>query len=125
MESTEGQSSLPVWDREGMLERIGGDTDIAMAVVEGFLVTIPDQVTVLKDFLEEGNLNGITHTAHSLKGVAATVGGERLRQVALLIERAGKDGDTETAQNAFTALKQEFDTLFDVINQSDLNPENG
>ena len=101
--------SLPLWDRDGMLDRIGGDTEIAMAVIEGFLITIPEQVDVLKGFLDEGNLMGITHTAHSLKGVAATVGGERLRKIALHMEQAGKDEKLEIAQSHFEAFRSEFD----------------
>lgn len=113
---------LPVWDRAGMLERIGGDTDIAMGVLEGFLTTIPDQVNVLKTFMNEGNLNGITHTSHSLKGVAATVGGERLRKIAMHIETAAKNEKLELAQSYLDAFTEEFDVLLEEVSKSDLNP---
>ncbi|MCH8525223.1 MAG: Hpt domain-containing protein [Balneolales bacterium] len=125
MTNSENLEDLPVWDRQGMLDRIGGDNDIAMAVVEGFLMTIPEQVHVLKDFLDEGNLSGILHTAHSLKGVAATVGGERLRKIALNMETTGKEENLAEAQANFEAFQREFDALFDAIKASDLNPENG
>lgn len=114
--------TLPIWDREGMLDRIGGDVEIAMAVIEGFIITIPEQVDVLKGFLDSGNLNGITHTAHSLKGVAATVGGERLRALAMNMEQAGKTEDLEGARSHFDDFKREFDVLLKTISESDLNP---
>jgi two-component system, sensor histidine kinase and response regulator len=112
---------IVVWDREGMMERIGNDEEIAVAVLEGFLTTIPEQVDLLGQFLNDGNLNGIAHTSHSLKGVAATVGGEALRKAALAVEHAGKEGDVESAQKHFEQFRIEFDKLFEVIRASDLN----
>jgi HPt (histidine-containing phosphotransfer) domain-containing protein len=112
---------VTIWDREGMMDRIGNDEEIAVAVLEGFLTTIPEQVDLLEQFLNDANLNGIAHTSHSLKGVAATVGGEALRKAALAVEHAGKEGDVELARKHFVQFKTEFDKLFDIIRASDLN----
>jgi two-component system, sensor histidine kinase and response regulator len=110
-----------IWDRDGMMERIGNDEEIAVAVLEGFLTTIPEQVDLLEQFLKDGNINGIAHTSHSLKGVAATVGGELLRKAALAVEHAGKEGDLDLAREYFVQFKAEFDKLFEIIRASDLN----
>lgn len=107
------------WDFQGMLDRIGGDTEIAMAVLDGFINTIPEQINALEDFIKKKNLNGVSHTAHSLKGVAATVGGEKLRSVCYDMELAGKSASVAQASNLMPTLRAEFDTLVDTIKSSD------
>lgn len=107
------------WDFQGMLDRIGGDKDIAMAVLDGFINTIPEQVNALEDFIKKKNLNGVSHVAHSLKGVAATVGGEKLRSVCYDMELAGRSASIAQASNLMPSLRREFNALVDTIKSSD------
>ena len=48
---------------------------------------------------------------HTLKGAAATVGGECLADWALALEQAGRTGDLSSAGSTFAELSAEFERL--------------
>ena len=51
-------------------------------VVDTFLADMPLQIEALQVLLESGDAPASMRDAHSIKGAAANVGGERLRRVA-------------------------------------------
>jgi PAS domain S-box-containing protein len=79
-------AEVPVFDESAFLERVMGDDEFARALLEGFLDDMPKQIQALSRFLQTGNLAGAARQAHTIKGAAATVGGEALRAVAFQLE---------------------------------------
>jgi len=59
-------------------------------------------------------------TVHTLKGAAATVGGECLEEWALALERAGRAGDLSSAGSTFAELVAEFERLRQAMEASAL-----
>jgi PAS domain S-box-containing protein len=82
-----------VFNREIFLQRMMGDEDFARDVAAGFLEELPAMLGALKEQIDRGDCESIWKQAHKMKGSAANVGGEALRDVALKIEQAGKVGD--------------------------------
>jgi CheY-like chemotaxis protein/HPt (histidine-containing phosphotransfer) domain-containing protein len=103
--------SSAVFDREGMLERLMGDEDLARMILDGFLQDIPRQIRALRDFLDVGNAPGAERQAHTIKGASANVGGEALRAVAYEMEKAGKAGDLAAVRARMADLEAQFDRL--------------
>jgi CheY-like chemotaxis protein/HPt (histidine-containing phosphotransfer) domain-containing protein len=103
-------SSL-IFDRAGMMDRLMHDEELALTVAAGFLEDIPQQIATLKGCLETGDAPGAERQAHSIKGAAANVGGERLREVALEMEKAGKAGEMDEVQAHMADLAMQFDQL--------------
>jgi CheY-like chemotaxis protein/HPt (histidine-containing phosphotransfer) domain-containing protein len=106
---------IPVFDRTGVLERVMGDEDLAAMITTAFLEDMPSQINRLKEFMENENAEGSGCQAHSIKGAAANVGGERLRQVALKMERAADTGDWRTVNASMDQLEGEFLKLREAI----------
>ena len=98
----------PVFDRQGMLERMMGDENLARVIVDGFLEEIPQLIEALKACIAAGDTAGAYRHAHSIKGAAANVGGEALRAAALRAEKAGQAGD----QAAIMALVPDLECQF-------------
>ncbi|MCX5883486.1 MAG: Hpt domain-containing protein [Deltaproteobacteria bacterium] len=61
--------------------------------------------------METGDVSGVERQAHSIKGASAYMGGERLREVALVMEKAARAGDLRTAKGHMADLETQFDQL--------------
>jgi PAS domain S-box-containing protein len=102
------ESELPIFDRAGVLARLMEDEDLAGVVVAAFLDDMPRQIQTLKELLEARDADGSGRQAHSIKGAAANVGGERLRRVALEMEKAADTGDWGTVAASMDLLESQF-----------------
>jgi two-component system, sensor histidine kinase and response regulator len=91
-----------------MLRRMMGDLELAKAVVEGFIDDIPRQIAALKEFLEAEDQQAARRQAHTIKGAAANVGGERLREAAFRMEKAIASGDLAAAEPLVSQIEEAF-----------------
>ncbi len=85
----------PVFDKEGMMQRLMDDLPLAKMICESFCQDIPQQIELLKQQLIEGDIATATRQIHSIKGASANVGGEALRALAIEMEHLGHKGDLE------------------------------
>jgi HPt (histidine-containing phosphotransfer) domain-containing protein len=107
-----------VWDKAGMLARLMGDGELVGKVVGGFLSDIPRQMEILKQHLENGDMEKVVRQAHTIKGAAANVGGEVLRGAAHGVEKSAAAGMSmdvgevmEKLEKIFNRLKQEMNAF--------------
>jgi CheY-like chemotaxis protein len=110
------EAQVPVFDRPGMMERLMDDEELARTIVEGFLKDIPKQIEALKACLKAGDAPGTERQAHTIKGASANVGGERLREVALQMEQAGKAGNLSAVASSLPGMEARFARLREAMN---------
>jgi PAS domain S-box-containing protein len=108
---------LPVFDWTGMMDRLMDDVELVRQVAEGFVEDITRQIELLQVQLESANGPDIVRLAHSIKGAAANVGGERLRAVALQMENDAQIGQIDSAGAHLAGLKVEFYRLRQAIEE--------
>ena len=101
-------SSAVVFDREGMLERLMNDEEMARVVIEIFLDDMPCQIDSLRRYLDASDASGAARKAHLVRGAAATVGGEALCALACEMEKAGKAGDLGFVAARMDDLERQF-----------------
>jgi PAS domain S-box-containing protein len=106
-----------VFDHAGLVHRMMDDEDMARAIALGFLGDIPKQIAALEGHLEAADVPAAERVAHSIKGAAANVCGEALREIAFEMEKAGKAGDTQAVKNLMPELERRFAMLRDAMNQ--------
>ncbi len=99
----------PVFDIDGLMDRLAGDEELARMVVAAFFDDVSSTVSSLKNSLEKCDAAAIDFHAHTLKGAAGNVGGMSLRQTALQMEKAGKAGDPDTALRLMPELTHKLD----------------
>jgi len=104
-----------VYDRGSVLARLEGDGELADLVIDAFLEDAPRQIELLRNFLEKKDGPGAARQAHSIRGAAANVGGERLRRVASEMEVAADRGDLDHVGSRFEELRSEFLQLKEAI----------
>jgi PAS domain S-box-containing protein len=106
-----------VFDKTGMMARMMDDEALARMVVEGFLEDIPHQIEALWSYLEAGDAPAAERQAHTIKGAAANVGGERLRALAFDLEKTGKAGDLAAVKARMVELNEQFAALKEAMEQ--------
>jgi CheY-like chemotaxis protein len=75
-----------VFDVNGLLGRLMGDTQLAGVILRSFVREIPCQIERLRERLVERDQAGIRLQVHTLKGAAGTVAAARLYKVAIEME---------------------------------------
>jgi PAS domain S-box-containing protein len=103
--------SLKIFDRQGMMDRLMNDEELINMVIKSFLQDIPHRINALRNHLETGDAQEIHRIAHTIKGAAGNVGGERLQEVAFEMEKKINAGDLNAARTRITELVVEFETL--------------
>ncbi|HEY5958940.1 MAG TPA: ATP-binding protein, partial [Polyangiaceae bacterium] len=86
-----------VFDVESLTARLGGDPMLVRTVVECFLDDLPRQVDQLLCCLTDNDSVPASRVAHALKGAAACVGAEQLRQIVSTIEAHCVAGEAQHA----------------------------
>jgi HPt (histidine-containing phosphotransfer) domain-containing protein len=95
-----------------------GDEETAKVVLDIFLEDIPKQLDAVKAAMDACDPAALVLAAHSIKGAAANIGGEALREAAAEIEQACKAGKPELAHQQYPELQQQFLRLKDAIKLS-------
>ncbi len=83
-----------------------GITDVATIelLLGSFMNTLNALIADMERCLSTGDCAGICYAAHSLKGCAANVGAESLREIAARLQVAARDGDWRACQVLFDEL---------------------
>ncbi|MBN2037353.1 MAG: response regulator [Chitinispirillaceae bacterium] len=101
-------TAQPVLDKNGAVERFGGDQSIFQEVVAIFLEQMPLRYVELTDALKRGDFPGLAVLAHTLKSTSATVGAMALQSIFIMLEKASRNGNMETASQLITLVEKEF-----------------
>ena len=101
---------------EQWLERMRSTKPEFLArLFEVFLAEEPQRIARLGEVATKGDLKQTHYLAHSLKGAAATLGMERLRDACRELERASKDGETGRLPGLFAMVRREVEAVFAMI----------
>jgi PAS domain S-box-containing protein len=127
LEAAEEEVESPVQDREsseifdlsllqGLRRRQkAGEKDIVDELVGIFLRDVPRRLDALRIALEESNPEGIQRTAHSLKGVCASMGAKRMARTAEELELVGEARNFVKSREMVERLREEFAQVRSII----------
>jgi len=119
-EPTEEEAEAePVIDEVQAIRTTGGNIRILNRVTGVFMSNVPGEIEQLKAVLGDGDADETRRLAHSIKGAAAAIGGNRVRDTALKMEMAAKEGDLEQVQALFEDFDAEFVRLTDALSNVD------
>jgi HPt (histidine-containing phosphotransfer) domain-containing protein len=110
-ETAPSDEPVVTFDETRALAAVGQRHSILKRVVEAFLANVPSQIEAIKDAQAQGDHETAEREAHSVKGAAACIAAERLRQEALSVEMAQRGGDFQRAAELMPGLEIEFRTL--------------
>ena len=113
--SPEGMATLSVFDRSVALHHTGDDTDILDMVLRMFVEQGPERMALVEAALAGQDAKSLERDAHGLKGAAATLGMEELRQASYAVERLGADGRLDEAVAAVAAMRVAMDAALTAV----------
>ena len=110
-EQSVNEDTVPIFNRQALLGFFSGNEEMARQVCQFFLEDIPSEIQAIQICLKSGDIPGVECKAHSVKGIAANVGGEALRAVAFEIEKAAKVNDIDAIAHYMTELAKQLTRL--------------
>ena len=100
-----------IFDLDDALEQVGGDREILEEVLEVFSESYPDQLSELKNAIDNGDAHIIERAAHTLKGSVGTFSAKKALETASRLEIMGRDGQLQEAAAVYSKLEQEVEEL--------------
>lgn len=100
-----------MFDREAMLERMGGDQELLDEIVALFLDDGPKMLDRLREAVARREAGDIERAAHSLKGALLNMAADPVAEVALEIETMGRKGQVAPCGDVFATLEERMDRL--------------
>jgi Amt family ammonium transporter len=98
-------SDRPPFDLDELLKRCTGSRDFMAKMLDKFTASVGPEMERLEQSLAEGDLEKAAQGAHLLKGMAANLSADGIRQAALELEHACKAGRPDEAAGALPRLR--------------------
>ena len=90
------------------MESMAGKQPFLKRMFTVFISQEPKRIQEIKDALKSQDVERLRHLAHALKGGAATMGVERVRECCLRLENASKADDMGAAMTHLDTLESEM-----------------
>ncbi len=114
---TTADNNLMVFDKDGLMDRLIDDMELYEIVVSGFLDDMPKQMSALKKFIDQGDIEDAGKKGHLIKGAASNIGADAFSNIASKIEEAGKSGNPDRLRLLVPQLESAFDQLKKVMEE--------
>lgn len=98
------------WNKAFALEQTAGDEELLEELLTLFQDSSTSDLELLRQAVAVGDAAGIVRAAHSLKGAAASLGIEGVRQVAAEME-------ADARQNSITIAQEKLSIMADLLGQ--------
>jgi hypothetical protein len=120
---------IRVFDKESMLQRLGGDRRLALSIIQSTMNEMPKFIDQLYTLIQEGDWVGVKSITHTLKGLIKQVGGDYLADKITQLDYQLKMGEyfdeevIRTIERDYHHLLQEMMNE-EIIRTTDFNQEN-
>ena len=109
------ETDMPVFDRDGLLSRLGGKAELIARFVALFRQGTDGNLAKLLAAVENRDCEEIRVNAHTIKGAAGNIGAPRIQDLASRIEKAGREKRPDEAQALFPALNNEYEAFVRLV----------
>jgi PAS domain S-box-containing protein len=116
--AAETTSTVPVFDRAKLLERVGGDNEICDEILKTFFADVPERVKEMEDALARGDNETLKRGAHTIKGAASNVSAPILQEAAGRLEAAVAAGELGSAREKLDTIVAEFERVKKLAGES-------
>ena len=98
----------PVFDRNALLNRIGGDEDLVKTFVTMFLTSADEHLALIIQAAAENDSGQMRTRAHAIKGSASNVGAVRLSAAAADFEKALREEPSAGQPELLAKLEEQY-----------------
>lgn len=107
MDDSASDEEAVVFDIDDLHQRCMGNRDLAEKIISKFLKRLPDNMAQLQSSIETTDAEGLTRTAHSLKGAAANLSAFALKEAFSRLEHVGRSRDWSGAMAGWESAERE------------------
>lgn len=100
-----------VFNREKMLNRFGGSTDIVDEIIAAFISESPLLISKLKTAAVKQNFSEIKSLSHAFKGSSGNIHADLIRKAAEELEHAAQEMDDSKVSNSLMKLEFEYESF--------------
>jgi len=97
-----------VFDRDGFLERIGGNEAFLRKLILSYIDSSTEHLADLGEAVGRADAAAIRRHAHTIKGAAANIGAGQLNELSAAMEAAAQAGDLAGMAPQVAALERAF-----------------
>ena len=94
-----------------LMAHVGGDQQLLRELVGLFLEDLPERLAAVRKAVRRRDAQALSSAAHALKGAVSHFAARDTFELALKLERMGRTGDLDGAEEAFDDLKSEVGRL--------------
>jgi len=98
--------NLLKWDRNFALEQAADDVELLQELLEIFKESYRSDLTLLQEGVRKGDAKQIYSASHSIKGAAASLGIEGIRETAMEIEADSRNGSLAVASERVQKMEE-------------------
>jgi two-component system, sensor histidine kinase and response regulator len=109
--------AVPVLDKTMLFEQVGDEPELLLRVIHLFIADSREVLLKLLDGLAQHDQDAVQRGAHRLKGALLTLGAKPAADVALQLERMGREGRLEEADAVLASLRRELERLEPELNR--------
>jgi signal transduction histidine kinase/CheY-like chemotaxis protein/HPt (histidine-containing phosphotransfer) domain-containing protein len=121
--TTDDCHDRPIMNLVDLRNRLMDSDELIKQVIDVFIEDTPSRLVRLRESLSSGDMESAKLHSHSIKGAAATVSAERVREVALGMEEACRSGDdVNKIMSMLPSLEREFEKLKNFVSFPQHNP---
>ena len=103
------------WTPVAMLERLGGDEELARQLVELFVAECPRMMAAVRESVESGDVEQVRRAAHAFKGSVGNFTDGAPMTTAFELEQTGRAGSIDDAPAILRRLEQEVDAFLGAL----------
>ncbi|MBX2861054.1 MAG: CHASE domain-containing protein [Vampirovibrio sp.] len=104
-------------DREKVMDRLGGSTELLTKIVELFHQKYPEQLSDIRQAIQQRNPNELHESAHGLKGAIGNFTDEGPYEIVRRLELMGREQDLTDAQSVYGELEASLNGLASALDR--------
>lgn len=98
---------------------LGGDIETLKEIVEIFLENTGGDMEQLQEAVKAQDVEQIRSKSHRIKGAAANIGAEEIRQTALALEQSARNAKLKNIDSQFEQLEQQWKRFNEILDGYD------
>jgi HPt (histidine-containing phosphotransfer) domain-containing protein len=98
-------------NRETILRRLEGNSELLTELIQLFLGEAPQLMEAMRKALQQGDMQGLARSAHSMRGAAGNFLAHEITSAASQLEDDAKKGDVESAKAGLASLEAVVERL--------------
>lgn len=99
------------WNKQFALDQAAEDVELLQELIDIFKESCSNDFKSIQLGLAQNDAKAVCAAAHSIKGAAASLGIEGIREVAMVIEEDSRSGSLDVTKENFEILEEMIDQV--------------